>query len=152
MEDPMLYQFLEILLPLLTNKDCLLTSYADLQYSISNIGLITVNYDGFLKDHVDLSMYLKKNSKKSTVKSFFCACQINFFGKGNHRTMEINVDALAYVKDILSKPPPTSSPASKPLQSNTFVPSSASQLHLLAMTPSTLLPSILVDKYSSGSL
>jgi len=105
----MLYQFLEILLPLLTNKDCLLTSYADLQYSISNIGLITVNYDGFLKDHVDLSMYLKKNSKKSTVKSFFCACQINFFGKGNHRTMEINVDALAYVKDILSKPPPTSS-------------------------------------------
>ena len=57
MGDPMLYQFLELLFELLRNGDSFSESKnVDLQYCKSKFGIITVNYDSFFKDRVDVGV------------------------------------------------------------------------------------------------
>ena len=90
MIDPLLHQFFELLLPILETEGSTLTD-AKYRFSISNCGLIILNYDYFLKDHLDVynvKSYLKL-SRGNLVKSIFGRCMTSFDGNGIYKSIEM---------------------------------------------------------------
>ena len=101
MVSPLLLKFLELLLPILeTYGSSLLDD--EYNFSISNSGLVLLNFNVFLKDSIEIKKYLTR--KRSLYEqSCLDRCMITFEGQANFKTINVKVDAMANMKELLSQ-------------------------------------------------
>jgi len=101
MMSPLLLQFLELLLPILeTNGLSAINEHYN--FSISNSGLVLLNFNLFLMNYNEIKKYLTRK-RSSYVQSCLDLCMITFVGQADFKTINVKVDAIVNIKELISQ-------------------------------------------------